>query len=144
MAGLSAPAALAQRDLTLRGAIWLAATIVAVVVGADLTDGRLGALTSYGLIMASATAPLAVDPRHLWSTVFIAPLLLLATMTVVAIFAASAIDPAGMPDTAGRAARVLAGAVDRGVTLAIAEGLTLIAIGMRRLGHANDWAARAV
>jgi len=134
MAGMAAPAALAQRDLTLAAASRLAVLLVAVVTAADLTDGSLGAFTSAGVVMAAVMVPLSVDHSQLWATIFAPPILLIGALTVVAIVDPAAISPDGMPDTAGRAGRVLAGSVDRGVTLAIAEALTLLAIGLRRLG----------
>ena len=134
MAGMAAPAALAQRDLTLAGAACGAALLIGAAVLLDVADGRLGVITSIGVVLASLTVPLAVAPHQLWNSLFAPPVLLIGTLVVVAVVAPGAIDPEGMPDSAGRAGRVLAGTVASGVTLAVAEVLALAAIGLRRLG----------
>ncbi len=131
---MAAPAALAQRDLTLVGAACGAALLIGAAALLDLTDGRLGIVTSIGVVLASLTVPLAVAPHQLWNSMFAPPVLLIGTLVVVAVVAPDAIAPEGMPDSAGRAGRVLAGTVASGVTLAIAEVLALAAIGLRRLG----------
>ena len=124
---------LAQRDLTLVGAACGAALLIGAAALFDLTDGRVGIVTSIGVVLASFTVPLAVAPHQLWNTLFAPPVLLIGTLVVVAVVAPDAIAPEGMPDSAGRAGRVLAGTVASGVTLAVAEVLTLAAIGLRRL-----------
>lgn len=134
MAGMAAPAALAQRDLTLVGAACGAALLIGAAALLDLSDGRLGVVTSISVVLASFTVPLAVAPHQLWNTLFAPPVLLIGSLVVVAIVAPDAIAPEGMPETAGRAGRVLAGTVASGITLAVAEVLALAAIGLRRLG----------
>ncbi|WP_229051490.1 hypothetical protein [Aeromicrobium sp. Leaf350] len=134
MAGMAAPAALAQRDLTLAGAACGAALLIGAAALLDLADGRLGVVTSVAVVMASLTVPLAVAPHQLWNTLFAPPVLLVGTLVVVAMVAPGAIAPDGMPESAGRAGRVLAGTVSNGITLALAEVLALAAIGLRRLG----------
>ena len=130
---MAAPAALAQRDLTLVGAACGAVLLIGAAALFDLTDARLGPLTSIAVVLASLPVPLAVAPRQLWNTLFAPPVLLLGTLVVVAIVAPEAIAPEGMPASAGPAGRVLAGTVASGVTLAVAEVLALLAIGLRRL-----------
>lgn len=130
---MAAPAALAQRDLTLVGAACGAALLIGAAALFDLTDGGVGIVTSIGVVLASLTVPLAVAPHQLWNTLFAPPVLLIGTLVVVAIVAPDAIAPDGMPESAGRAGRVLAGTVASGVTLAVAEVLALAAIGLRRL-----------
>lgn len=131
---MAAPAALAQRDLTLVGAACGAALLLGAAALFDLADGRLGIVTSIGVVLASLTVPLAVAPHQLWNTMFAPPVLLIGALVVVAVVAPDAIAPGGMPESAGRAGRVLAGTVASGVTLAVAEVLALAAIGLRRLG----------
>ena len=130
---MAAPAALAQRDLTLVGAACGAAILIGAASLLDLSDGRVGVVTSIGVALASLTVPLAVAPHQLWNTLFAPPVLLIGTLVVVAVVAPGAIAPEGMPESAGRAGRVLAGTVASGVTLAVAEVLALAAIGLRRL-----------
>lgn len=130
---MAAPAALAQRDLTLVGAACGAALLIGAAALFDLTDGRVGIATSIGVVLASFTVPLAVAPHQLWNTLFAPPVLLIGTLVVVAVVTPDAIAPEGMPESAGRAGRVLAGTVASGVTLAAAEVLALAAIGLRRL-----------
>ncbi len=130
---MAAPAALAQRDLTLVGAACGAILLVGAAAMFDLTDGRLGALTSVAVVLASVTIPLAVAHHQLFSTLFAPPLLLVAALTVVVVLDPGAVAPDGMPESAGRFGRVLAGTVANGVTLALAEVLALAAIGLRRL-----------
>ncbi|GAA1726120.1 hypothetical protein [Aeromicrobium alkaliterrae] len=133
MAGLAAPAALAQRDITLAAASRGAVLLVALLTIIDLIDGSLGMFTSVGVLMASVSVPLSVTPSQLWATVLAPPLLLIGVLTLAVVIDPAAVAPEGMPESAGRFGRVLAGTVDRGITLAVAETFTLAALGLRRL-----------
>ncbi|MFT4189320.1 MAG: hypothetical protein QM621_12145 [Aeromicrobium sp.] len=133
MAGLAAPATLAQRDLTLRGAALLATALTAAAALLDLADGRLGFMTTAGLLMSAVTVPLAVIPEHLWATIFVPPALLVGAMVFVSFLNSDALLSDAMPHSSHHAGRILAGTLDRGVTLAIAETLTIATIGLRHL-----------
>ncbi|MFT4299942.1 MAG: hypothetical protein QM597_09940 [Aeromicrobium sp.] len=135
MAVLAPITTLAQRDLTPGIAVLGSAGLVLAMTVADLLDGSLGAWTTLGILMAAATVPLALARPHLWNAIFFPPLLLGIAMLLVAFFVPGAIVPDGIPATATPGGRALAGFVDRGVALAVAELVTLATIGLRYLGR---------
>lgn len=127
------PARLAGTDLGGRQAIWLGFAAMAVVTALDLIDGRLSILFSLGFVLVVLTLPMAVHVGGLFPTGVLPPVLLVATLTVVAIFWPEAIVVDGMPADTGSAGRVLAGTIDRGVTLMVGHGLAIVVIVLRIL-----------
>ena len=128
------PAAMARRDPSARQAIVVACLAMSVVIGLDLTDGRLGLLFSVGFVLIGVTVPLAVDVRSLFPAGVLPPALLIGSLLLVCMFASSAIQVDGLAKDAGTVARLIAAVIDRGLTLVIGHGLALGIIALRILG----------
>lgn len=109
----------------------LACGTLAAVTALDLTDGRLGFLFGLGFVLAVATAPLSVDVRSLLTTGVMPPVLLIASLLVVAVAMPGAIVIEGLDAGAGALARTVAAVVDHGVTLVVGHALALAGIGIR-------------
>jgi len=124
-------AAFSRRDLSARGVVVGSAAAMAVVIALDLLDGHLGLLFSLGFVLVVATAPLSVVSHSLFTTAVLPPVLLVASLAVVAVVARSAIEVDGLPDSAGAMGTLLGGVIDRGVVLLVGEALALLAVGLR-------------
>jgi hypothetical protein len=131
------PAALAGRDLTARGAVWLACVSLALVTLLDLTDGRLGILFSVGFVLAAVSAPMGVEMRGLLPTGVLPPLLMVGALTAVAVVNADALVVTGLSPDVGAFGRLVAAVIDHGVVLVIGHGLALVAI-VARIVTAGD------
>lgn len=125
------PAGLSGADLAGRQAIWLAFATMAAVTALDLIDGRLSFVFSLGFVLVVVTMPFAVRVGALFPTGVLPPVLLVLTLTVVAAFWPEAIVVDGMPADTGTPGRVLAGTIDRGITLMVGHGLAIAAIILR-------------
>lgn len=104
-----------------------------VVIGLDLTDGRLGPLFSIGFVLVAVTAPLSVDVRSLFPTGVLPPALLIGALLFVAVVAPSTIRADGLVTDAGLVATMIAGVLGHGVTLVLGHGLALGIIALRIL-----------
>ena len=127
------PAAMARRDPSARQAITAACVAMAVVIGLDLMDGRLGPLFSVGFILIAVTVPLAVDVRSLFPAGVLPPALLIGSLLLVSMVASSAIQVDGLAKDAGTFVRLIAAVIDRGLTLVIGHGVALGIIALRIL-----------
>jgi hypothetical protein len=125
---------MARRDLSARQAIVAACVSMAVVIGLDLMDGRLGLLFSVGFVLIAVTVPLAVDVRSLFSAGVLPPALLIGSLLLVCLFASSAIHVDGLAKDVGLVGRLIATVIDHGLTLVIGHGLALGIIALRILG----------
>ncbi len=124
---------MARRDPSARQAIVVACVSMAVVIGLDLMDGRLGLLFSVGFVLIAVTVPLAVDTRSLFPAGVLPPALLIGSLLVVCLFASSAIHIDGLAKDATLVGRFIATVIDHGLTLVIGHGLALGIIALRIL-----------
>ena len=106
---------------------------MAVVIGLDLTDGRLGLLFSVGFVLIAVTVPLAVDVRSLFPAGVLPPALLIGSLLLVCIFDSAAIHVDGLAKDASLVGRFIATVIDHGLTLVIGHGLALGIIALRIL-----------
>jgi hypothetical protein len=127
------PAALARRDPSARQAITAACLAMALVIGLDLVDGRLGLLFSVGFVLIAITVPLAVDVRSLLPAGVLPPALLIGSLLLVCVFVSSAIHVDGLARDASVVARLIAAVIDHGMTLAVGHGIALGIIALRIL-----------
>jgi hypothetical protein len=127
------PAAMARRDPSARQAITAACLSMAVVIGLDLMDGRLGLLFSVGFVLFAVTVPLAVDVRSLFPAGVLPPALLIGSLLLICMFASSAIQVDGLAKDVGLVGRFIAAVIDHGLTLVIGHGLALGIIALRIL-----------
>jgi hypothetical protein len=128
------PSALARRDPSARQAITAACLAMALVIGLDLVDGRLGLLFSVGFVLIAITVPLAVDVRSLLPAGVLPPALLIGSLLLVCVFVSSAIHVEGLARDAGVVARLIAAVIDHGMTLVVGHGIALGIIALRILG----------
>jgi hypothetical protein len=128
---VSLPASSALTDLTGRGASLASVGAMALVGVIDLTDGRLGLITSIGFVGVSVAVALAVHRHHLLTAAVLPPVLLLATFVTVALVAPQAVQVPGMAPDISWVGRAIAGVVDRGITLTVGYGLALAIIALR-------------
>lgn len=126
-----APVAWASHDLRPRLAVTCSVLAMALVIGLDLIDWKLGSVFSVGFVLIALTAPLAVEARGLFTTALLPPALLFGALFAVALFFGDAIHVEGMPASAGVFGRTLSAIVDHGVVLVIGHGLALLAVGFR-------------
>ena len=109
----------------------MACVSLGAVTALDLADGRLGLLFSIGFVLAVVTAPLSVDARSLLTTGVMPPVLLIGSLSVVALFFPDTIVVDGLPADAGALARTIAAVVDHGITLVVGHVLALAGIVVR-------------
>lgn len=122
----------ARRDLNARQAILVAGIAMAALTGLDVADnGRLGFIFSLGFVLIVVTVALGVDLDSLFQAGVFPPMLLIATLGIVALFWPDAIQINGLAEDAGFIGRLIAATIDHGKTLVVGHGLALGIIGLR-------------
>ncbi len=127
------PAGLAAQDLTVRGMVTLGVVATGAITLLDLVDGHLGFLFSLGFVLVVVTLALAVDVRDLFPAGMVPPVLLLASLLLLAVLVPSAVSVDGVAADAGLVTRYIATVVHHGLTLVVGQGLALAVIVWRLL-----------
>lgn len=111
-----------------------AALALVAVVLVSLVLGRLGLFFDLAFVVVCVAAALAVRPRDFFSVGVLPPLLLAATVTVVAV-----VDPAAVarPEDAVAQA-VVSGLAHHAVALVIGYALTLSVLALRQVALRHD------
>jgi hypothetical protein len=112
-----------------------AATLaLAAVVLASLLLGRIGLLFDLAFVVVCVAAALAVRPQDFFTVGVLPPLLLAATVTVVAIVDPGAVARAG--DAVAQA--VVSGLAHHAIALVIGYALTLGVLALRQVALRHD------
>jgi hypothetical protein len=108
--------------------------LVAAVAGSLLVGTRIGLLFDLAFVVVCVGAALAVRPRDFFSVGVMPPLLLAATVTVLAV-----VDPATVARAGDAVAQaVVSGLAHHAIALVIGYGLTLAVLALRQVALRHD------
>lgn len=128
MALARTPAVASRYDLTPRATVACSALTLAAVTGLDLIDGRLGVAFAIGFVLVVLTAATAVQERGLFTVGVMPPVLLVASLLLLAWQVPEAIVVEGLPADTGLFGRTLTATIAHGVPLLIGHALALAVI----------------
>ena len=123
---------LSKKDLSAAQVVVAGSVAFGLVTALSIRlSGDLGFFVGLCFVLISATCALAANIRSLFAPGVLPPLLMIATVIVVATVSPDAIDIDGLSESAGALQRAIAGVVDQAVPLVIGHILALAVIGLR-------------
>lgn len=125
------PAEASRHDLTPRAIVAVSVLALGAIIGLDLIDGELGAIFGVGFVLITATAPMAVRQRGLFTAGVMPPMLMVGAMAFVAVVAPDAIIIEKLPESVGTFGRTLNTTIHHGVILLLGHALAILVVLLR-------------
>lgn len=124
--------ALSKKDLSATQVVVVGSVAFGLATALSIRlTGDLGFFVGLCFVLVSVTGAMAASIHSLFAPGVLPPLLMIATVVVVANVSPDAIDVAGLSASAGTLQRAIAGLVDQAVALVIGHLLALAVIGLR-------------